>query len=284
MSKFIVPIFIFSLFFSGCVVSLNKNKETQKRKTYKKIKLDKDALYIKRNYLLLGKIDINSSFSKREEIVLNYIKNLIYTAYSKKFFVKQEVSNSRGILTFVLTLKDPFWKIKKEYLIKEKCSGYLKDLQRLKNYIKHPTGIGSAIIEGEIEGINKACYDNRIGGGSHCKIIHNIKELYEHYERKYKKCINENRYNNTLRQTKIWIKLTHMRMRNKKGHVIIINLAKKRLFDNKLITEKYIVLDIANDKKLYILSLDKKRKFSKIFDKKLRFLSSDDLLKIKDAF
>ena len=272
MKKFIIFIFIFSLFFSGCVNSLSNNQENQK------VKLDKDALYIKNNYLLLGKIDINSS-ANEEKVVLNYLRNLIYTTYSKKFFIKQEVPNSNGILVFTLILKDPFWRSKKDFLIREKCSEYLKDLQRLKNYIKHPTSIESAIISGEIQGINEACYDKRAAGG-YCKIIHNVNELYEFLKYKYKKCINTVKYDNSLRQTKIGIKLTYMKY--KKARKLVINIVKKNFFDKKLIAEEYIVL--RTDNKLYILSLNKRRKFSKIFNRKLKFLSYNDLLKIKDNF
>ena len=275
MKKFIIFVFIFSLFFSGCVTSLSDNQKN------KKVKLDKDALYIKNNYLLLGKIDINSSVNE-EKVVLNYLKNLIYTIYKKKFYIKQEAPNSNGIIIFILTLKDSFWEDKKKSLINKKCRIYFEDLKKLKNYINNPTK-GDGYFYGRIiRVINEICHTIRMGGGN-CKIIHNINELYELYKNRYEQCINKykNKYKNDkfLRQTKILIKLTHMK--SKKSNVLI-NVAKKSSVNNKLITEEYIVLKANN--KLYILSLNKKRKFSKIFNRKLEFLSSKDLLKIKDTF
>jgi len=282
LNKFVVLI-IFSLIFifSGCVTSLSDSNISQREslKTATKVKLDKDALYIKSNYLLLKKMDINLSNIDEKKVILDYLKSLIYDTYNKKFFIKQKVFKSDNILMFTLTLKDSFWKNDKKSIINEKCFRYFKDLKKLENYINNPTKLDSYYYGSLIRGMNKVCYTVRMGGGN-CKIIHNINELYKFYKQNYKKCINKYENDKVLRETKILIKLTYIKKGNVDG--IIINVVKKRLSDNSTIKEKYVVLK--SKKKLYILSLNKKSKFSKIFNKKLRELSYDDLIEIKNIF
>ena len=277
LNKFIVLI-LFSLIFSGCVTSLNNKIQKDSDKISKKrVKLDKNALYIRSNYLLLKKMDINLSSFNEEKITLDYLKNLIHNAYNKKFLVKQKVLKSNNILMFTLTLKDSFWKNEKKSIIKKKCDKSFEDLKKLENYMKNP-GVGLGYQYGLIiQNINRICYYIRKGGGS-CNIIHNINDLHKLYKKDYEKCVNKYKNDNTFRQTKIIIKLK----RKKRGNVnaLIIYIVKKRLSDDNTITEKYLVLK--NNKKLYILSLNKKSKFSKIFNKKLKFLSYDDLVEIKN--
>lgn len=279
-----ILLFVLSIIFlmiTWCTVSSNNSDNNQKKsfKIAKKVKLDRDALYIKNNYLLLKKIDINLFNFDEKKIILDFLKSLIYDTYHKKFFIQQQVFKHDNMIMFTLTLKDPFWKNNKKFIIRKKCSKYFEDLKKIEDYIKNPTKGDSYYYGYEIQVMNRTCHIIRMGGG-HCKIIYNINELYKLFKENYERCTNKYENNRTLRQTKILIKLSHMKKRN--VDVIIINVIKKRLYDNNTIKEKYIVLK--TKKKLYILSLDKKSKFSKIFNKELKMLSYDDLIAIKNIF
>lgn len=273
-NKLIGVIFFSTLFFNGCGISLNNLNNPNN-----KPQIDKDARYIRDNYLLLKKMNINLSNFNEKEVILHYLKKLIYKTYSEKFFIKQRIFDSDNISVFTLTLKEPFWKSYKKFLINKRCSSSFKDLKELENYMKNPTP-GLAYQYGLIiQAINRNCYYIRKGGGN-CNIIHNINDLHKLYKKDYEKCVNKYKNDNTFRQAKILIEIK----RKEIGHVnvLIIYIIKKRLSDNNTIVEKYLALK--NNKKLYILSLNKKSRFSKILNKKLKLLSYDDLKAIKYIF
>jgi len=271
-------LFLFTLIFSGCSNISFNNFTISENKTTSKVKIDRDALYIRNNYLLLKKLDINSSNKNMEDkdIVVKYLTTLIYNKYSNKYSIKEIFK--RNIVIFKLTLKDLYWKQKCKDLIKKRCFKELKDLKKLESYIKSPTNVDSYYYGMVIQTMNKTCYTIRAGGGE-CNIIHNIEDLHHLYKEQYKKCVLKNNYckNNNLRQIKIVFNFK----KEKKYNATVVYIVKYDYLNSKKVKEKYIVL---KSKQLYILSLNKGKRFSDIFNKQLNFLSVKELLDINHFF
>ena len=209
-------------------------------------------------YYLLAKINKKSDIKND---TLEFLKNNIIKVYQEESKL-DSIKNTKNKIIIKMSFKENYLKNKCLQLMNKNCYRKKKKAEDLKKSLQHLSRMEAIMYSAYIKGMNRACATIRMGGGN-CRMIYSIDDLYEYYLEEYEKC--KRKYDFCEKQFKDWEVVIEYNFYN--THALKIKIKVNSYIREFNSVENYIAIDYQNT--IYILSLKKYNKYSKIFKRKL---------------